>query len=208
MRPIFSIWPDYGAPARKHSMSAARRGTRMSIGPKTLVAAVIVVAGVIGISAVYPQVIDKEPVRDEGAHLTKMSPSTAEATTRRFGVVAAIPLPPPRLVTVSQTTVSSPRIASAPEPEMSQLHMSVAAVETPAAIPDAEAKADTPPPEPAPAGAVKPAERPGRAVVKKTVVRVEHHPRRAAGAFAGYVQELTKLGRNNAELKAALQSLL
>jgi hypothetical protein len=207
MRPIFSIWPDYEAPMRKRWMSAAWHGTQMSIGRKTLLAGVIVVAGVIGISAVYSHVIDGEAARDAGAHLTKMSPSTQEATPKRSGIVAAIPLPQPRPVTISEATTSSPRNVSAPAPEMSQLHIPVAAVETPAAIPDAEAKAEALPSEHAPGVAAKPAHRPSGAVVKKTVVQVEHHPRRAAGAFAGYVQELTRLGRNNAELKAALRSV-
>src|SRR5580700_7940521 len=56
MRPKFSVWSDYGAPAQKSWMSASKRGTRTSIGPMILLAAVVVVAGVIGISGIYPQI--------------------------------------------------------------------------------------------------------------------------------------------------------
>ena len=68
--------------------SASRRGTGSSVGPKILLAAVVVVAGVIGISGIYPQVIDAEWVQDAGTHLPIMSLSTA-ATKRGCPATAA-----------------------------------------------------------------------------------------------------------------------
>jgi hypothetical protein len=193
MRPKLAMWSDYGAPAQKHWMSPSKRGPRRSIGPKILLAAVFVVAGVIGISGIYPQVIDAEWVQDAtGTHPPKKTPPTTDATTRRSGIVAAIPLPPRRAATTTGlASVSSP----GPAPELSQLRSSVAAVEAPAdaaaalalaEIPDAEAKADALPADPAavPAAApAKPAERPRVAYVKKKVV-VQHRQRSYSGAYA------------------------
>jgi hypothetical protein len=201
MRPKFSMWSDYGAPAQRQWMSASRRGAGSSVGPKILLAAVVVVAGVIGISGIYPQVIDAEWVQDTGTHLPIMSLSTA-AAKRVPGTAAAIAPPPRRAVTTGQTAASSPR--SAPSPESLQMRTSVAAVAPPpasasasaaappasvspmavAAIPDAEAKADALPPDPAPAAA-KPAEKP-RVVVAKRKVVVQHHQRSVSGAYAQY----------------------
>jgi hypothetical protein len=215
MRPKFSIWSDYGA-SQKHWMSAANRRTPASIGPKIFLAAVVVVAAVIGISGIYPQVIDETWGRDAArTHLPKMSLPTAHATPKPPGIVATIPLPPHRAITAGQATVSSPGPAPAPEPS---LRMSVPAIEPPAdtatplalaAIPDTEAKADALPPDRAAADAAKPTDKPRGAVVKKNVVRVEHHQHSVAGGgpFAEYLQALTKLGRSK-EIKAALRSVL
>jgi hypothetical protein len=195
MRPKFAMWSDYGAPAQRQWMSASRRGTGSSVGPKILLAAVVVVAGVIGISGIYPQVIDAEWVQDAGTHLPIMSLSTA-ATKRVPGTAAAIPSPQRRTITTGQTAASSPR--SVPPPEQSQTRTSVAAGETLAGAPapasaapmavadirDAEAKADALPPDPAPPAAAKPAEKP-KVVVKKKVV-VQHHQRGVNGAYAQY----------------------
>jgi hypothetical protein len=51
MRPKIAMWSDYGTPRRKHWRARSRRSS--SIGPRILVAAVVVVAGVIGISGIY-----------------------------------------------------------------------------------------------------------------------------------------------------------
>jgi hypothetical protein len=214
MRPKFSIWSDYGA-SQKHWMSAAKRGTPTSIGPKIFLAAVVVVAAVIGISGIYPKVIDEAWVQNaEGTHLPNMPPPTADATPKPPGIVATIPLPPHRAITTGQATVSSP--GAAPARELSQLRLSVPAIEPPAdtatppalaAIPDAEAKADALPPDRAAADAAKPADKPRVAVEKKKVARVEHHQHSVAGPFAEYLQALTKLGRSK-EVKAALRSVL
>jgi hypothetical protein len=105
MRPKFSIWSDYGA-SQKHRMSAPNRRTTASIGPKIFLAAVVVVAAVIGISGTYPQVIDEAWVQNAaGTHLPKMSLPTADATPKPPGIVATIPLPPHRAITAGQATV-------------------------------------------------------------------------------------------------------
>ena len=79
---------------------------------------------------------------------------------------------------------------AAPAPELSQLRTTVADLEPPAetaaplavaAIPNAEAKAEATAAETAPP---KPAKKPK--VVKKKVVRVEHHQRGYSGAYAQY----------------------
>jgi hypothetical protein len=185
MRPKFSVWSDYGAPARKHWMSASKRGTRPSIGAMILLAAVMVVAGVIGISGIYPQIIDAEWVQDTSKHPSKMSLSSPHATRKRSGIVAAIPL---GAVTTGEAAVSS-RYAPAPEP--SQLGTTVADLEPPAetaaplavtTIPNSEAKDEASAAETAPP---KPAKK--LRVVKKKVVRVEHHQRGYSGAYAQYV---------------------
>jgi len=180
MRPKFSVWSDYGAPARKHRMSASKRGTRTSIGPMILLAAVVVVAGVISISGIFPQIIDAEWVQDTSTHLPKMSLSSPHATRKRSGIVAAIPL---GAVTTGEAAVSS---RAGPAPEMSQLRTTVADLEPPvetaaplavAAIPNAEAKAEAIAAETAPPKSAK-------KVVKKKVVRVEHNQRGYSGAYA------------------------
>jgi hypothetical protein len=123
MRPKFSVWSDCRAPAQKHWMLASKRGTRSSTGPKVLLAAVVAVAGVIGISGIDPQVIDAGWVQDSPTHLPKISLSTA--TTKRSGIVAAIPLPPRRALTAGEATAFSRR----PDPELLQPHTTAAAVE-------------------------------------------------------------------------------
>jgi hypothetical protein len=183
MRPKFSVWSDYGAPAQKHWMSPSKRGTRTSIGPMILLAAVMVVAGVIGISGIYPQIIDAEWVQDTSTHPPKMSLSSPHATRKRSGIVAAIPL---GAVTTGEAAVSS---RAGPAPELSQLRTTVADLESPAetaplavaAIPNAEAKAEPTAAETAPS---KPAKKPK--VAKRRVVRVEHHQRGHSSAYAQY----------------------
>jgi hypothetical protein len=188
MRPKFSMWSDYGAPAQRQWVSASKRGTGASIGPKILLVAVVFVAGVIGISGIYPQVIDAEWVPDTtGTRLPVVSLSKSNPVARtRLGTAAAIPLPPTRVATTGQGTVSSPR--PTPIPDLSPLRAAIAAVETPpetatpaavGEIADAEAKADALPAE---AAAAKPVEKP-KVVKKKVVV---HHQRNFNGAYAQY----------------------
>jgi hypothetical protein len=206
MRPKSVMWSDYEAPRHKHWRSPSRRSTRSSIGPKILVVAGGVVAGFVGISGIYPQIIDADWVQSAGTHSphSKNVAISDATTTRRSGIVAAIPLPPRRVaITTGEAAVSAPRPAaptpaSAPEPELSEMHTSVAAVELPpsetapplADIPEAQAKAD-PPAEPAaaaPAARTRPVgrlvERP-RAPVRQRVVRVVHH-RSYSGVYAQY----------------------
>jgi hypothetical protein len=207
MRPKISMWSDYGAPTRKHWRVPSRRYGRTSIGPKILVAAVVVVAGVIGLSGIYPQVIDSEWVQDGTAHPAKTPPKATDASAlnatapRRSGIVAAIPLPPRRgAATTGEATVATPRsVASAPvpTPEPAELRTSVAvAAEPPPApaaappgladIPDAQASANAEAPAD-PAVAAKPVVTASRGpVVKRKVVRSDHH--RGNGYSGAYAQ--------------------
>jgi hypothetical protein len=165
-------------------MSASKRGTRTSIGPMILLAAVVVVAGVVGISGIYPQIIDAEWVQGTSTHLPKISLSSPRATRKRSGIVAAIPL---GAVTTGEAAVSS-RVT--PAPELSQLRTTVADLEPPAegvapfavaAIPNTEAKAEATAVETAPPKLAK-----NRKVVKTKVVRVARHQRGYSGAYAQY----------------------
>jgi hypothetical protein len=183
----------------------SRRSSRSSIGPKILVAAVVLVAGVIGISGIYPQIIDSEWVRSVDTHV-KRTAVAHTTTTRRPGIVTAIPLSPRRVATTTGDAVASEPRAMPPPPataEPPKGRTSVAAAELSSNeaaplgdIPDAQVMAD-PPTGRAPAAApeVKPAERyvarapvqyVARApVVKKRVVRTEHH-RGSSSAYAQY----------------------
>jgi hypothetical protein len=194
MRPKLAMWSDYGAPARKHWTRASKR-TRRSIGPKIFLAAVSVVAGVIGISGIYPQIIDAEWVQGAaGTQPPKRAPPTTEATTKQSGIAPAIPQPSRRASAKGPASASAPGAASAAEPSQS-----VEAVEPPAetamplalaAIPDAEAKADAPLADPVVAAAAKPghkpADKPRVAMTRKKVARVERHQRGHSRAYAQY----------------------
>jgi hypothetical protein len=191
MRPKPAMWWNYRSPAQKHWTSAAKRGTGTSIGPRILLAALLVVAAAIGIGGIDPQVIDAEWMQDpEDTPLPKMPPPTSDATGKRSGIVAAIPLPPRRApTTMGFVSVSSSGPALAPE--LSQLRTSAAVGEPPVdtAAPRALvaiAKADALPPDPAAATATKPGGKPRVAVVRKRVVRVEHRQRFYSGAYAQY----------------------
>jgi hypothetical protein len=191
MRPKLSMWSDYGAPAQRQWISASKRGSGNSVGPKILLAAVVVVAGVIGISGIYPQVIDAEWVQDTGTRLPIMSLSTAP-TKRVASTPAASSSPQRRATTTGQSVATSPRTASPPDPPRTAATTTApadsaapatAAQLAVADIPDAEAKADALPPDPAPApAAAKPAEKPKVVVAKKKVV--QHHQRNISGAYA------------------------
>ena len=119
MRPKIAMWSDYGAPRHKH-WRVPRRSSRSSIGPKILVAAVVVVAGVVGISGIYPQIIDSEWVQGTSPHSQRVAhsetarPETAP-TPRRSGIVAEIPLPPRRAaVTTGEAVAPATPPAAAP----------------------------------------------------------------------------------------------
>jgi hypothetical protein len=181
MRPKFSVCSDYLGPKQKHWMLGAKRGTRSSIGPKISLAVIVVVAGVIGISGIDPQVIEAGWMQDSPTRLPKMSLSTP--TTKRSGIVAAIPLPPPRALTTGEAMAfsSHPAVES-----LAETSPPLAAAE----IPDAQAKANARPPEPAPAGAAKLANKSmavlvvkKAAVVQKRAVQVEHRQRSHSGGL-------------------------
>ena len=153
--------PKCGVPRWK---SASRRGTRTSIGPKILLAAILVVAGVIGIGGIYPQVTDAEWVRD---------------------AVGTHPSPPRRATNTGQASVSAPN--RAPAAELSQ---SAAALEPPL---DAAAGPNALPADPVGAAAAKSGDKPGNkptdkarvTTAKKRVVRAEHH-RRDSSSYVQY----------------------
>jgi hypothetical protein len=68
VRPKIAMWSDYGSPTQKRWRSRHRRGTRSSIGLRILLVAVASIAGVVGISGVYPQIIDSEWARGMNPH--------------------------------------------------------------------------------------------------------------------------------------------
>jgi hypothetical protein len=191
MRPKIAVWSDYRSPARKRWRSPYRRSARSSIGLKILLFAVVSVGCVVGISGIYPQIIDSEWAQNAG---TRAKRTIAEAmSTRRSGMIAAIPLSPRGAATTGDAAVSPPRVlpAAPAAAEPPRAKNSVVAVQSspnetalpPADIPDAAPSAD-PPVEPAltAAPAVKPAQ---RYVPKRRVVRTERH-RSNSGAYAQY----------------------
>jgi hypothetical protein len=79
--------------------------------PKILLAAVVVVAGVIGISGIYPQVIDAEWTQDSGTHLPKISLLTTSTSMKASATATALSSRGRHVV----TTGSPPRPAPAPD---------------------------------------------------------------------------------------------
>jgi hypothetical protein len=67
VRPKIAMWSDYGSPTQKRWRSRYRR-RRSSTGLKILLVAGACVAAVIGISGVYPQILDTEWARGMSAH--------------------------------------------------------------------------------------------------------------------------------------------
>jgi hypothetical protein len=208
MRPNITLWSDYRSPKQTHWRSPYRRRTRSSIGPKILLVAVAFVAVIVGISGIYPQIIDSEWVQNAGIHAKRTAGEPTK--TRRSGLVTAIPLSPRPTVTTGEAAASAPPAAPPAAParaaaEPPKGRSSVAAVELPrneaapppADILDAQAMADPPaqavadpPAKPAAATPVmiRPAQRyVARApvVVKKRVARTEHR-RSNSGAYAQY----------------------
>jgi hypothetical protein len=152
MRPKIAMWSDYGAPRHKHWRTPSRRSSRSSIGPKILVAAVVVVAGVIGISGIYPQIIDSEWVQGTSAHSQRLAHSETAPTPRRSGIVAEIPLPPRRAAaTTGEALVPASTPAATPAP------VRTAAAPAPAPAPASPPARAAAVPAPAPAPASSPA---------------------------------------------------
>jgi hypothetical protein len=210
MRPKIAMWSDYGAPRHKHWRSPSRRSSRSSIGPKILVVGAVIVAGVMGISGIYPQIIDSEWVQETSPRSQRVDRSEPAPTRRRSGIVAEIPLPPRRAALIAGEAIATPpavtppasaeHAAAAPPapdpaspPVLSEMWPSVAATEQPQAtdpdaalaitdVPRVQAIADLAKP-----AVVKPAQRyVARApVVKRRVVRTEHQ-RSNSGAYAQY----------------------
>ena len=183
MRPRISLWSDNGAPAQRQWKSSSKRG--VSIGPKILLAAAVIVAGFIGISGIFPEVIDARWTPDAVARLPVMSLSAPDARTKAVGAVATTGSPPRRVTTTGQGTVL-PRPAPTPDtarPERAKAEAVAAAPQaaTPlgaAEVPESKTQADALPAEAAPAPAARAAEQTkstrmaqrAKPVVKKKVV--------------------------------------
>ncbi len=205
MRPKIAMWSDYRSPTQRHWKSPYRRNTRSSIGLKILLAAVVLVAGVIGISGIYPQIIDSEWMRNAGIHAKR--PAIAEATTKRAaGLIAAVPLSPHGVATTTGDAAASAQRALPPTPPAAPAAAAIEPPKGPSAVaaatevspsetaplpadtPDAQVATD-PPAKPAVAAnpVVRPAQRyVARApVVKKHVARAEHR-RSYSSAYAQY----------------------
>jgi hypothetical protein len=81
VRPKIAMWSDYGSPTKKRWRSPYRRGTRSWTGLKILLVAIACVASVIGISGIYPQIIDSQWARGTSAHSQGVAhPETAPET--------------------------------------------------------------------------------------------------------------------------------
>jgi hypothetical protein len=210
MRPLFSIWSDYGTPTRKYRMSALAHRTRPSIGRKIFLTAVIVTAAAIGVRELYGQAVDKRGP-EPAAHAQGPLTPSANPTGRRFASVAAVPLSPqPALSTESPTAASSAPV-SAPEPQADAAAASRVAGDPaipPAltAIPGAQAKASALLRAPAAPAAMKLANGP-RSVGARRLSRVAQRTRSDGRGFAGYAEAIAKLGHSR-ELRAALQMFL
>jgi hypothetical protein len=177
MRPRFSLWSDHGAPAQRQWKSPSKRG--VSIGPKILLAAIVVVAGFIGIGGIFPQVIDRW-IPDAGPGLPVMSLSAPDARTKALDVVATAS-PSRRVITTGEGTLLPPRPLrtrdTAPSeraaPEAPRTATPMGATE----VPESQTKADALLAEAAPAPAARAAEQTkstrmaqrGKPVVKKVV---------------------------------------
>ncbi len=221
MRPLFSIWSDYGTPTRKYRMSAFARGARSSVCRKIFLTAVIVTAAVIGIRGLYGHAVDKEGLVPAAHPQSPQTPS-ANPTGKRFAAVAAIPLSlQPALSTdipatdtpVTDTPVTDTPVAPAPvpapEPQATPVVTSGFAGDHAippalAAVPGAQAKAGALP-QPARA-AMRSADGPG-SVVARRLVRVAHRARTEGRGFGGYAEAIAKLGHSR-ELRTALQMFL
>jgi hypothetical protein len=91
MRPKIAMWSDCGFPMQKRWGSRYRRSTRSSTGLRILLVAAACVAGVIGISGIYPQIIDSQWARGTSAHSQGVAHSETAPET-----VGMTPAPQPR----------------------------------------------------------------------------------------------------------------
>ena len=163
MRPRISLWSDNGAPAQRQWKSSSKRG--VSIGPRILLAAAVIFAGFIGISGIFPEVIDARWTPDAVARLPVMSLSAPEARTKAVGAVATTGSSPRRVTTTGQGTVL-PRPAPTPNtapPERAKAEAVAAAPQVAAPlgaaeVPESQTQADALPAEAAPAPAARAAE--------------------------------------------------
>jgi hypothetical protein len=214
MRPLFSIWSDYGTPARKYRMSVAARGARFSIIRKICLTAVIVAAAVIGVRELYGQSVDKRRVLDPAAHPQSLLTPSASPTGRRSAGIAAIPLSPQPALSMDGAGIVSPAPVPSPEPSPWAAPAMAAGVSGDyaippalAAIPGAQAKVTASPRPPAVLAAIKPADAPTRSAGARRIVHVAHHTHGDGRGFAGYAETIARLGHSK-ELRAALQLFL
>jgi hypothetical protein len=187
------MWSDHGPRAgERWWKSRSRRRTRSSTGLKILLAAGAVVASVIGVSGVYPQVIDAEWMRGAKTYASRMPAPDAKATvpdtkiTRRSDSPASIQAPPRSIaLTTSEPPLATPGPAAVvPTPRSTATASKPLPQATPLAIteiPDAAANADTPS-TPAPTVAAKPV----APVVKRRIVSRAEHPRRGPFGFGPF----------------------
>jgi hypothetical protein len=219
MRPLFSLWSDYGT--RRHYVSAASRGDFLSASRRIFLAAVIVAAAVIGVRELYGQAVENRGLLEPGAR--PQGQLTPSATGRRAAGVAAVPLSPQPALPTDYAAIVSPAPAAARKPssEPAPVVASVVAGDQaipPAltAIPGALAKATALPQPPATLAALRPpatsvamksAEGP-KSVGARNVVHAAHRTRHDGRALAGYAEALAARFGHGKELRAALQMFL
>ena len=92
VRPKIAMWSDYGSPTKMRWRSRYRRGTRSWTGLKILLVAAACVAGVIGISGIYPQIINSQWARGTSAHSQGVTHS--ETAPETVGMMPAPQAPP------------------------------------------------------------------------------------------------------------------
>jgi hypothetical protein len=107
MRPRFSLWSDRGAPAQRRWKSPSKRGG--STGPKILLAAIVLIAGFIGIGGILPQLIDPRWTPDAAPGLPVMSLSAPDARTKALDAVGTTASPSRRVITTGEGTLLPPR---------------------------------------------------------------------------------------------------
>jgi hypothetical protein len=211
MRPLFSLWSDYGTPTRKYRISLAARSARPV--RKIFLTAVIVAAAVIGMRERYGQAVDKRRVLEPAAHPQSLMTPSASPTGRRSASIAVIPLSPQHALSMDNAGIVSPASVPPPEPSPRAAPAMAAGVagdyEIPpalAAIPGAQAKAGALPRTPAALTAMKSADGP-RSAGARRIVHVARHTHGDGRGFAGYAETIARLGHSK-ELRAALQLFL
>jgi hypothetical protein len=92
MRPKIAKW--FKSPTQKRWRSPYRRSSRSSTGLKILLVAVSSIAGVIGLSDIFSQIVDSEWVEGTSTYSERIDHSEMAPTPRRSGIAAENPLPP------------------------------------------------------------------------------------------------------------------
>jgi hypothetical protein len=222
MRPLFSLWSDYGTSARRRYVSAGSRRNLLSTGRKLFLTAVIVIAAVIGVRELYGQAVDTRGPEPTVHAQTPPTPS-ANRTGRRFASVAAIPLSPQPAPSMDSSAAGSPALAATPVPSSAAAPVLAAGVSDehaipPAltAVPGALAKATTLPQPPA---AIAAAQAPATFAATKSAegtksfgarnaVHAAHRTGHDFRGVAGYAEALATRFGHGKELRAALQLFL